>query len=146
MYELKKHVRTEGIESKVQFLGAIPNEMVYEWLDLIDIFVLSCKVDSNGDQDGIPVVLMEAISSSTPVISTKISAIPELIDNSVSGLLAEPGNVDSLTEKIRIMLTNECDRKKYSKNAIKRLKEEFDLNVNAKRLKKIFEEMINERK
>lgn len=146
MPNLKELTLKEGINSKVQFLGAISHETVYDWLNKLDIFILASKIDSNGDQDGIPVVLMEAMSASTPVISTSISAIPELIEDNVSGLLAEPGDVETLAGKLEIMICDKSKRRKFVKNGLAYIKEEFDLDLNTNRLKIIFQEMINARK
>jgi len=146
MQNLKELALKEGIDSKVQFKGAISHEKVYNWLNKLDIFVLACKTDKNGDQDGIPVVLMEAMSASTPVISTSISAIPELIEDNVSGLLAEPGDVETLAGKLEIMICDKSKRRKFVKNGLAYIKEEFDLDLNTNRLKIIFQEMINARK
>jgi glycosyltransferase involved in cell wall biosynthesis len=63
------------VSSKVVFKGAMPHDEVFEWLKKLNFFVLACRRDKNGDQDGIPVVLMEAMAMGIPVISTCISEI-----------------------------------------------------------------------
>ena len=90
----------------VRFIGSIPHNEVQNWLRTLDIFVLACKQDSRGDMDGIPVVLMEAMSQSVPVISTQISGIPELIIDKETGLLARPGDYHDLALKIDKLLSS----------------------------------------
>lgn len=95
-----------GIDSTTTFIGPIPHHKVPSWLQTADIFVLASKVESNGDKDGIPVALMEAMALGVPVISTKISGIPELIEDDVNGFLASPGDAYSLAEAILKLITN----------------------------------------
>ena len=146
MIQLKDLSIEENINSKINFKGAIPHEDVYNWLKKLDLFVLASKKDSNGDQDGIPVVLMEAMALGIPVVSTSISAIPELIEDGVSGLLADPGDVESLSEKLKIALSEPSVINNFTEKAFAYLKKEFDMNLNADRLKNIFEVILNEKK
>ncbi len=104
--DLQSLAAREALGSRIRFMGPIPNDRVPEWLSHLDMFVLACKPDKNGDMDGIPVVLMEAMAADVPVISTMISAIPELIQDGESGLLAQPGNADDLAARIIRMLND----------------------------------------
>ena len=67
----------------------------------LDAFVLACKPDANGDMDGIPVVLLEAMSQRVPVVSTRLSGIPELVVHQHTGMLAEAGDPAGLAEPLR---------------------------------------------
>lgn len=140
MAELKALTSEQGLGSEVVFMGAMAHDRVFEWFQGLDTFVLACKKDKNGDQDGIPVVLMEAMALGVPVISTHISGIPELIKDGVSGLLAQPNDTASLTDKIRAILENPSRIDPMTIAAKKRIREEFDVQVNTKRLIRLFEE------
>ncbi|MEA1868487.1 MAG: glycosyltransferase [Thermodesulfobacteriota bacterium] len=139
MEDSKKMASEENISSKVVFKGAMPHDEVFEWLKKLDIFVLACRRDKNGDQDGIPVVLMEAMAMGIPVISTCISGIPELIENGTSGLLAQPGDPISLSEKIKVFLQDPFMASAMANAAVKQVREEFDTQVNIERLINLFE-------
>jgi len=140
LYEmLLNKVKECDLSQSITFLGAIAHNHVYEWLNSLDLFVLPCQVDKNGDQDGIPVVLMEAMVCGIPVISTNISGIPELIKDNVTGLLAESENPISLSNKIELIVGNLPDLKKIIENAKKRIKDEFDSEINIQRLISIIE-------
>ncbi|MCG3195969.1 MAG: D-inositol-3-phosphate glycosyltransferase [bacterium] len=91
---LTKHL---GLEDRVRFVGALPREETRRRLAEADLCVLPCRSGANG-LDGIPVVLMEAMALGTPVVSTVFAAIPELIEDQVSGLLAPPGHPGALSE------------------------------------------------
>ncbi len=87
-----------------EFLGAVGPERVRDELTRAAAFVLPCKVAANGDLDGIPVALMEAMAGGVPVVATALSGIPELIGHANSGWLAKPGDVHSLTATLRCAL------------------------------------------
>ena len=135
---LKQLVATHNLNSKIKFKGIIPNDDVYSWLRNLDIFILACKEDKNGDKDGIPVVLMEAMAIGIPVISTNISGIPELIQDEVSGFLAIPNDSDSLAESIDKLLHCSQPISHITQAARKRITEEFEQKVNIDKLLDIF--------
>lgn len=134
---LKNLVKNENLEGKVIFKGSLSHDKVYDWLKNLDVFVLACKKDSNGDQDGIPVVLMEAMAVGVPVISTEISGIPELISDGKSGFLAKPNDVSSLEAKIETLLALKTVES-ITQEAKARVVSEFDKKINTERLINIF--------
>jgi glycosyltransferase involved in cell wall biosynthesis len=125
-------------ESKVNFLGPIPHSEVAGFIKSLDMFVLPCKQDENGDIDGIPVVLMEAMLSGVPVISTELSGIPELVINNETGLIAEPDNINALASVIIQMINDQTLREKISYNAVIKVKDDFSLYNNTSKLNDLF--------
>ena len=95
-----------GLTSVTRWLGAQPHHEVLEHYRNTDLFVLGCEVASNGDRDGIPNVLLESMAVGVPVVATDISAIPELVENGVSGLLVPPRKPERLAEAMQRMLTD----------------------------------------
>jgi glycosyltransferase involved in cell wall biosynthesis len=65
-----------------------------------DLFLCPAIRAENGDMDGIPTILVEAMASHVPVVASRISSIPDLVLDGVTGYLSEPGDVDSLTESV----------------------------------------------
>ena len=133
-HDLEALVEHENLKENVVFLGGISHSDVPAFFDSLDLFVLPCKKDENGDMDGIPVVLMEAMARGVPVISTKISGIPELVIDGETGLLAKPGDVSDLADKIRASLTLVPATRKRQEKAIKHVREEFSQSSNVKKL------------
>lgn len=126
---------------QIEFPGSISHDKVNEWISSLDLFVLACKEDKNGDKDGIPVVLIEAMNLKIPVVSTNISALGELIENGYSGFLGEPNNVDSIKSCIeKVIHLQESEKEKILENAKQKIIKEFDLYVNTKRLTENFHE------
>jgi glycosyltransferase involved in cell wall biosynthesis len=86
------------------FLGAASPQTVREEMSRAAAFALACRVAKNGDIDGIPVALMEAMAAGVPVVSTRLSGIPELVEDGVSGLLAAPGDAESFADALERVL------------------------------------------
>ncbi|WP_299597895.1 glycosyltransferase [uncultured Microbulbifer sp.] len=132
--QLKELAKGKDVWQETDFLGEISHDQVASWYDEIDVFVLPAKKDSNGDMDGIPVVLMEAMMRRVPVISTSVSGIPELVRDCETGLIANP-DPQSLANTISHFLNDS------EKNIIDRLdsaealiRSEFKLSDNTRRL------------
>ena len=90
-----------GLTSVSRWLGTQPHHEVLEHYRNADLFVLGCEVASNGDRDGIPNVLLESMAMGVPVVATAISAIPELVENGITGLLVPPRQPDRLAEAMQ---------------------------------------------
>lgn len=138
---LQELVEDKKLTPQVTFKGKLEHYEVFNWLKNLDLFVLACKPDQNGDQDGIPVVLMEAMMIGIPVISTNISGIPELIQPPIYGELAFPNNRASLAEAITNYLQEDMVLEK-TKKARYYIQSEFDQDVNIQRLLKLFQEEL----
>lgn len=136
--DLQQQVKSLGLSDLVTFVGSLTHTQVATWMQSLDIFVLACKKDSNGDMDGIPVVLMEAMSQRVPVISTWLSGIPELVIHQHTGLLAEPNDHDDLAIQIERLCGSPSDCESFSENAIVHVQSEFGQQVNINRLLKQF--------
>ena len=134
--EFESLVNTLNLTGSIDFIDSIPHKDVPDWIKNLDVFVLSCKKDKNDDMDGIPVVLMESMLSSVPVITTRISGIPELVENEETGLLCDPNDAESLAEKIQTLLSNYELRRTLCKNAISKVQSEFELDKNVQLLAK----------
>ncbi len=102
--ELAKLIDTLGLGDVVQLQGARTQEDLIALYCEADLFVLSPQILANGDRDGIPNVLMEAMSVGLPVVATSVSGIPELIEHDRSGLLVPPCDEVALAEALERLL------------------------------------------
>ncbi len=136
--ELARYACSLGLAAEVAFPGPLGHDAVPAWLKRLDAFVLPCRRDHEGDMDGIPVVLMEAMLSGVPVVSTRISGIPELIEDRVSGYLADPEDAFGLASAVREAAADALHRDRIASNAIARVKDRFDLSRNARTLAGLF--------
>ncbi|WP_425405327.1 glycosyltransferase family 4 protein [Hwanghaeella sp.] len=136
--EIEELITDLELAGSIHLLGAMDHKEVSKWLRSLDLFVLACKVDRNGDMDGIPVVLMEAMSQGIPVVSTNLSGIPELIVDHRTGLLAAPGSVEELFEKMREIGSDDELRDRLAINALDHVDVEFGQKTNIDRLEQVF--------
>jgi glycosyltransferase involved in cell wall biosynthesis len=98
---LMEHARRLRIERHVTFCGAQPNHEVYRALRQHDVLVAPCRLAPDGDRDGLPTVLMEALSCGVPVVASAFAAIPELVTDGETGRLVPPNAPVALARTLR---------------------------------------------
>lgn len=103
------------------------------------LFVLPCRIDANGDRDGIPVVLLEAMASGLPCVSSDLPTIRELLINGKTGAIVPRDDIESLTKVMDQLLQNPSLRSEYSRNARAHIDDEFSSAKNIHRLIAVFE-------
>lgn len=123
-----------GIRDRITFVGARPQDDVIAAYRRATMFVLAPVVLDDGDRDGIPNVLVEAMAAGVPVVSTRISGIPELIEDGCDGLLVEPSDPDALAAAIRTLLTDAELAERLAAAARGKVENCFDLSVNTRRV------------
>jgi len=126
-----------GIDTQVRFTGPLPGDEVRQLLDDADLFVLACVVDSRGDRDGIPVVLMESLACGVPTISTDISGIPELVKPFEIGLLVPEKDPKALADAIMLYLAESDLRKRLPPAGRKLVESEFNVVKNTAKLREL---------
>jgi glycosyltransferase involved in cell wall biosynthesis len=109
-----------------RWLGTQPHHVVLEHYRQADLFVLGCEVAPNGDRDGIPNVLLESMAMGVPVVATRVSAIPELVEDEKTGLLVPPHRPEKMAQAMLRLLTEKDLRVQVISNARERVIREFD--------------------
>lgn len=132
--ELKAMVDSLDLADEVQFMGAMPHSRVSEWMRSLDVFVLACCQDESGDVDGIPVVLMEAMAIGVPVVTTKISGLPELAIDRETGLLSEPEDATQIANLLSEISSDKALRSRLVAGAKFHVDKEFTLQANVEKL------------
>ncbi len=122
---LERRAARLGISDRITWRGALAQQDVLRAYREADIFVLASKVAGNGDRDGLPNVLMEAQSQGLACISTKVSAIPELIIDEETGLLVEPEKPDLLCAALERLVTDAPLRQKLGEAGNRRVRDRF---------------------
>lgn len=140
--QLQELISAYGITDKVKLLGALPQEDVRSYLDSADIFILPCITAENGDMDGIPVSLMEAMAMEIPVISTRVSGIPELIDDGESGILVDQKDTAALSEAISRLVCDPGLRKQIAFQGRQKIIEEFNLHQTSIEIGNLFQHYL----
>ncbi|MEO1236001.1 MAG: glycosyltransferase [Planctomycetota bacterium] len=127
-----------GVMDRVDFAGALPNAAVREWMGKAAAVVLPCREAADGDRDGIPVVLMEAMARGVPVMSGDLVTIRELVADNQTGLMVTPGAVDELSDALVRLWGDPEERRRLGAAGRRRVEEEFSMSVNLDRLEAAF--------
>lgn len=135
---LKNLAESLGLRENIEFVGTYTLDDLLRYFKEADILVLPCVVAQNGDRDGIPIVLMEAMAVGVPVISTSVSGIPELIESGHDGLLVEEKDAQSLAEAIKTLLQNPDLRTQFSQNAYTKIHDEYNMDISVQKLIDLF--------
>lgn len=135
---LKIQVHFLNMQNLVRFRGALPQEKVREAYGQAAIFALPCVISEDGDRDGIPTVLLEAMVYGVPVVSTSVSGIPELVDSGRNGILVEPRNPEMLADVLDRLLSDEVLRKQLGAAAREKVVSKFSVERSVSELLKLF--------
>ena len=119
-----------GIADRIDWLGPQPQETVLDEMRRADLFVLASRIAADGDRDGLPNVLMEAQSQGLAVLATDVSAIPELIVDQRTGILARPGDPGSLARALTRLIRDAGLRRDLGQAGATRVRESFSLAAN----------------
>lgn len=126
-----------GIEKIVSFLGYQTQDEVADLMKKADIFALPSF------SEGLPVVLMEALASSTPVITTKIAGVAELVEDQVNGLLIDAGDQDGLNYALQTLLNDKAGRQKMGAKGRGVVGAKFNAATEGKRIAGYFSQVGN---
>ncbi len=135
---LRRQAAELGIADRITWLGAQTHDAVVENYRAADVFVLASKVAGDGDRDGLPNVLMEAQSQGLACVSTDLSAIPELIEDGVTGLLVRPNSEQELAAALARLIADHGLRATLAAAGCKRVHEHFSHHRGLDRLARKF--------
>jgi len=126
--KLIKQAEALGIAARITWRGALAQTEVLAALRTADIFVLASLIAKDGDRDGLPNVLMEAQSQGLACLSSAVSAIPELIDDGVSGILVPANDSVSLTTALADLIRQPDLRRRLGAAGLARVRSDFTMN------------------
>jgi glycosyltransferase involved in cell wall biosynthesis len=99
-----------------------------------DLFVLSLRVARDGDRDGLPNVVLEALSQGLPVVATRVSALPELVEDGVNGRLVPPEDPAALAAALTGLVGDPAARQRLGTAGIRQVAQGWDLESGVTRL------------
>lgn len=134
--QLEQQIKDLGLTDNVILLGQQPRQRVHDLLSQATIMVLPCVTTRSGRQEGIPVALMEALAMETPCISSRISGIPELIEDGRTGILVPERDPQALAEATLRLHHNPAWRKQLGLAGREKVLREFNLHTTTKALHK----------
>jgi glycosyltransferase involved in cell wall biosynthesis len=139
---LQRLVKELDVSDHVRFHGFIRYDQVPEFLASGDLFVMPSVIDSSGDRDGIPNVIVEALLCGLPVVATDVCGISEVIRDEETGLLVPPGDARVLAHAISRVFRNPAWATDLARRGRALICEEFDLERNCRRILELFDELI----
>jgi colanic acid/amylovoran biosynthesis glycosyltransferase len=134
---LKKALEKSGIEEYFSFHERLSFEELLNHYHSADLFLLPCVTTPEGNSDGLPSVLVEAMAAGKAVVSTTISGIPELIINGETGLICPEGDIDGLTNACTKFLDEPEYALMLARAGQKRVREQWDIRITSKQMNKI---------
>ena len=136
--ELRKRIESLGLSSTVRIEGQMTQSELAHQYQSARMFVLPCRITEGGDRDGIPNVLLEAMASQVPVVSTPVSGITELIHPGHNGILAPERDVAALAEAMDLLLEDEVLAARLGAQGRETVLSQFEMHSSSRRIFDIF--------
>jgi colanic acid/amylovoran biosynthesis glycosyltransferase len=140
--ELHALVARLGLEGRVELTGPVPREALVDVYDRAAVVVAPCVVGSDGNRDGLPTVLVEAMALGIPVVATDVTGIPELVEPGRTGTLVPQGDSEALASALERLLEEPQAARALAREARRRVERSFDLHANVAELRALFAEAL----
>ena len=140
--KLKNIIKELKLETNAKIMKNVSDEELLQLYNSSDLFVLPSIVDSQGNTEGLGVVLLEAMACKLPVIGSDTGGIPDIIQDGETGLLVPEKDVSGLSNAILSLIKNEELRKKLAVNGYDRVKEKFSWEKIAEGYLKIYSSIL----
>ena len=141
--ELEEQIKQLNVTKQIKLLGWKKQQEVQFIISKADIILAPSITSKEGDCEGIPVSLMEAMAQGIPVISTYHSGIPELVENGVTGYLVKEKEVSELTDKLEHLANNPSLRQKMGVAGRAKVLEEYNIKLLCDRLVKTYQQLLS---
>jgi colanic acid/amylovoran biosynthesis glycosyltransferase len=135
---LRALVALRELQETVHFAGPRPQAEVIAMVGGAAVFAAPCRVADDGDRDGLPTVLLEAMALGTPVVATDVVGIPEIVRHGETGLLVPERDVEALAGALAQLLGSPSQRLRLSTGARTLMERSFDVATNAAALRDVF--------
>ncbi|MEZ4388569.1 MAG: glycosyltransferase family 4 protein [Candidatus Krumholzibacteriia bacterium] len=141
---LRRQLARLELEDTVELAGVVPHAAMAAEFAAATVFVLPCRVGRGGEMDGIPVAMMEAMARGLPVVSTRLTGIPELVRDGENGLLVAPEAPDALAEALARLLDDPALRRRLGDQARAAVVSGYDLDANTAALQRLLERIAGD--
>jgi colanic acid/amylovoran biosynthesis glycosyltransferase len=131
---LRAQAAALGLADRIVWAGPLDQLAVRERYRTSDLFLMASEVAADGDRDGLPNVVVEALSQGLPVVATRVAAIPELVVDGAHGRLVPPRDPAALAAAIEALARDPDARHRMGVAGIARVAEGWDLEAGADRL------------
>jgi colanic acid/amylovoran biosynthesis glycosyltransferase len=132
--QLREQVEKLGLHERVQLLGAKPQHEIKECLANARVFVMPSAPEADGGMDNLPTVIMEAMATGLPVVSTRIGGIPEMVVENETGFLVQPEDATALADAIEKVINDHSLGQKLGQAGYERAQKLFSIEKNVHEL------------
>ncbi len=132
--ELRQQIDELCLENNVVLTGAKPQTQLRGRLTAANVFVLPSVVDLDGGMDNLPTVIMEAMATGLPVVSTNVGGIPEMVIENETGFLVQPGDVAAMAEAIEKIIKDCSSAARLGRSGYERARALFSIEKNVREL------------
>jgi colanic acid/amylovoran biosynthesis glycosyltransferase len=129
-HELRRQIDELGLQSNVVLTGAKPQTHLRRSLAAANVFVLPSVIDPDGGMDNLPTVIMEAMATGLPVVSTNIGGIPEMVVENETGFLVPPGDASALADAIERVINDSSSAQRIGQFGYERAQALFSIEKN----------------
>jgi len=139
---LRQLIEARSLDQMIELVGPKSQTEIVELLAQSQIFVFPARRDEAGDQDNLPTVLIEAMASGLPIVTSRLAGIPEIITDQINGILVPQRAPEALASAIRSLLLDSKKREKLGASGLSTAREKFSLAATVQELIAIFESQI----
>jgi len=132
--DLRKQIERLGLQHCFILAGAKPQSQVRRRLVAANVFALPSVIDPEGGMDNLPTVIMEAMATGLPVVSTNIGGIPEMVVENETGLLVQPGDGVAMAEAINKIIGDASAAERLGQSGYARAQRLFSIDKNVREL------------
>ncbi len=132
--ELRGQIERLNLQNRVALSGAKPQGEIRQRLAAANVFVLPSIIDPEGGMDNLPTVIMEAMATALPVVSTNIGGIPEMVIENETGFLLEPADASALADAIAKVIDDRLLAQRLGHAGYQRAHELFSIEKNVREL------------
>ena len=131
---LRRQIDDMHLQNNVELIGAKPQTQLRGRLAAANVFVLPSVMDPDGGMDNLPTVIMEAMATGLPVVSTNIGGIPEMIIDNETGFLVEPGDTAAMADAIETVINDSSSAARLGHSGYERARTLFSIEKNVREL------------
>jgi glycosyltransferase involved in cell wall biosynthesis len=142
---LRGQIECLGLQTQVELMGPRPQWEVIQYVQTAAVFAAPYVIGSDGNSDGLPTVLLEAMALGTPCVSTNVTGVPEIVRDRNTGLMVPQHDPIALAAAIEELLTNPTLRVELATQARHLIEAEFDIHRNTSSLRTLFRTVTPER-
>jgi glycosyltransferase involved in cell wall biosynthesis len=132
--ELRRQIDELCLQNNIELLGAKPQTQLRGRLAAANVFVLPSVIDPDGGMDNLPTVIMEAMATGLPVVSTNIGGIPEMVIENQTGFLVQSGDAAGMADAIQTVINDRSSAARLGHSGYERARALFSIEKNVREL------------